>query len=894
MPGKKKVIRRLNLPRLLATIIIIIFTIGAGATAGFLIGVFKNMPSWKPGDITGDMTTTFYDKYGNLIGERHGAENRIPVELERVPKDLINAFIATEDPRFMKHHGIDFIALGRAVIANITHGWGDQGGSTITMQLAKNAFINQEERYKKSLKRKIQEAILAIQLERTYTKEEILEFYLNQIPFGRGAHGVQAAAKTFFGKDVEDLTLAECALIAGLTQRPAAYDPFKHPEAAKGRRAKVLANMVEHGYITQSEADKANAEELQLAQAPPETEKTKFAYFIDQAIEEAENVLEDQGISAAEIYRGGYKIYTTMDPKVQETIEEVYADPSNFPKDMNGEKVQSAMVVIDNQTGGIAGLIGGRDYITERGLNRATQMKRSPGSVIKPISVYAPALENGYSPASVVDDVPVTYASGSSTYSPKNYDGRYRGLINIREAIQYSINIPAVKVLDAIGVSTGYQFAKNLGLPLVPADENLSLALGGLTYGVSPLNIASAYSAFANQGIHIEAHIISKIEDAEGNIIYEANPKRKAVMSEETAYLITDMLQTVVESGTGTRAKMNRPVAGKTGTTQLPDKPEFRGKAGNQDAWFAGYTPELTGVVWMGFDKTDSKHYLPQIYGGRYPAQIWKKVMEAALADKPIRPFPVPSGIVRVQIDKKSGLLPSSLTPAMFITTEVFARENVPKTVSNVWVQAEVCAESGLLPTKFCPQLVTGIFLKRPVPYTGSVLPEDSYLEIPKKTCTLHGGEAINPDAPVLGPEMEPEGSENENGSKDSSNPQTNPSNDTNGNSNDNSNDNSNGNSNGNTNNINKKPKAPALYWEREGSGVRLYWKSDNSGNLIYNIERWSSDDKKRHNIAVTENQTYLDQQVEPDKIYFYRVYAIDKNSNLSAPSNEVRVRIRK
>ena len=875
MPNKKKrAIRRVNVWRLILVIILFFFLVGAGVAAGFVIGALRNIPHWEPGDITGDMTTTFYDIDGNLIAERHGAENRIPVDIEQVPKSLINAFIATEDPNFERHHGIDFKAILRAVYANIRYGWGSQGGSTITIQLAKNAFIDQEARAQKKLERKIQEAILAIQLERTYTKEEILEFYLNQIPFGRGAYGVQAAAKTFFNKDVEDLTLAECALIAGLTQRPAAYDPFKHPDAAKGRRAKVLANMVEHGYITQAEADAANGEELNLNENPQqEVTKTKYAYFIDHVIEEAENILEENNIPASEVYSGGYKIYTTMNATVQEKIEEVYSDSKNFPDDINGEPVQSAMVVLDPHTGEIAGLIGGRDYTTQRGLNRATQMKRSPGSTIKPIAVYAPALEKGYSPATVVDDVPVSYGN----YKPTNYDGRYRGLISIREAVEDSINVPAVKMLNTIGVNTGFEYAKKMGLPLVESDKNLSLALGGLTYGVSPLDLASAYGVLANKGIRVEPHVIVRIEDHNGNLIYEANPQKTEVISEQSAYLMTDMLQTVVKSGTGTRAQMNRPVAGKTGTTQLPDKAEFKGKKGNQDAWFAGYTPELVGVVWMGFDKTDAKHYLPQVYGGRYPALIWKQVMEEALKDVPVKQFEVPDGITYVKIDKKSGMLPSELTPSMFIKQEIFAKENVPKTVSDVWVEAEVCADSGLLPSASCPNVVTGIFLKRPIPYSGSVKPEDADLELPITVCQIHQSGTI--ELPTSGsgdiPWQEIPAQENEQ-------PRTEP------------NSNNNQSNNQNSNPSSQAPEAPYLYGEQEGRGVRLYWKADNSsGDLNFSVERWSEGNPKRYSITLTTNQTYLDQQVEEGETYYYRVFAINTKSNLSTPSNEIKVKVK-
>ncbi|MDS1030926.1 penicillin-binding protein 1A [Bacillota bacterium LX-D] len=857
MTAQKKVTRKLNVGRLAIFILLLLFIVGFGATAGFMVGVIKNMPKWKPGEITGDMTTSFYDSEGTLVAERHGLENRILVDYNKIPQNLKNAFIATEDPNFMKHHGISFRSLARALYANIRYGYGAQGGSTITQQLAKNAFIDEKYRYKKSLQRKVQEAILAIQLERTYSKDQIFEFYLNQIPFGRGAYGVQTAAKTFFGKDVEELDLAECALIAGLTQRPAAYDPYRHPEAAKGRRARVLANMVKHGYITQSKADEANKEEFNLAANVDTSPKTKYGYFIDHAIEEAERVLEDNQVSSVEIYKGGYKVYTTLDQTVQSKIEEVFSNPRNFPSDIGGVPVQGAMVIIDPHTGEIKGLVGGRNYKTERGLNRATQMKRSPGSTIKPIAVYGPALEEGYSPASVIDDSPVVFA-GNPPYRPTNYDGRYRGLISMREALRYSVNVPAVKMLDTIGINTGYNFALKSGLPLVPSDKNLSLALGGLTYGVSPLDLASAYCAFDNQGVRIEPYVITKIEDHHGNILYEAHPKAVEVMSEQSSYLMTSMLETVVTSGTGTRARMNRPVAGKTGTTQLPDRPEFYGKTGNQDAWFAGYTPELVGVVWMGFDKTDKDHYLYKIYGGQYPAQIWRQVMESVLNNKPVQTFYMPRGLAYVDIDKKSGFLPSQLTPPAFIGKEIFAQKNIPKTVSDIWQEDQVCADSGLLASPNCPNIISGIFMRRPIPISKGKLPEDSNLEEPKTICPIHRAYTNSVNSPEAG--------------------QINSKNATKA-----------------TNQGSNSPEAPFLYAEKEKAGIRLYWRSNNrlQSSITYSIERWSDKNNKHQTIKITDNQTYLDRLIKPGQIYHYRVFAINTKNNLRTFSNEVRVHMK-
>ncbi|NLC38950.1 MAG: penicillin-binding protein 1A, partial [Clostridia bacterium] len=496
MSSKKKKTRRLNYKRLFLLIILLGFVVAAGIGAGFVVGVIRNMPDWQPDKIEADLTTFFYDRDGQQIATRY-MENRIPVKFEEIPDTVKEAFLAIEDHQFYNHHGINFYRLAGALWANIRHGWGSQGGSTITIQLANNAFI---EHRQKKLERKIQEAILAIQLERTYSKDDIFEMYLNQIYFGNGAWGIQAAAKTYFGKDVGELDLAESAFLAGVVQRPAAYDPYKYPERALARRATVLDRMARYGYISEEEAAKAKKEQLNLNNEPLQ-QKQKYPYFIDYVIDEAEDLLASQGIDPIQLYKGGLHVYTTMDTRIQNKIEEVFSNPENFPKTNTEQPLQCAMVVIDPHTGDILGLMGGREHVTQRGLNRATQMKRSPGSAIKPVSVYAPALEKGFSPATVIDDVPVTYPSPQKPYQPRNYDGRYRGLITMREAIKHSVNIPAVKMLDTIGVSTGFEFAKSLGLPLVESDKNLSLALGGLTYGVSPLELVSAYGAFANGGI---------------------------------------------------------------------------------------------------------------------------------------------------------------------------------------------------------------------------------------------------------------------------------------------------------------------------------------------------------------------------------------------------------
>lgn len=751
MVAKKRKKRKIKTSRIIILTLVFLFIIGFGSGLGFLLGIIKNLPAWTPEDLAAESTSFIYDANGDMVVKLHKSENRTPVELSAIPDHLIDAFIATEDVRFEKHHGVDVKRVFGALIADIRNRNFAEGASTLTMQLVRNAILEDQE---KKIERKIKEALLAIQVERHYTKDEILSFYLNEIYFGHGANGVQAAAQNYFGKDVGDLTLGESAMLAGLVRNPRIYSPFLNPENAINIRNVVLNNMVRYNKITQAEADEAKKEKLNLTDYQ---KKNHYAYpwFTDYVIDQAEDLLEEAGLDSSLLYTGGLKIYSTLDPKVQKAAEEAYNEESNFPKSSTTDPIQSAMVVMDPKTGQIKALIGGREHETKRGLNRATDIKRQPGSAIKPIAVYAPALEQGFSPSSVIDDVPTTFGTASHPYKPTNYDGKYRGLITMREAVQYSVNVPAVKFLSIIGISEGFNFAKSLGLPLDDKnDKNLSLALGGLTHGVSPLHMAAAYSAFDNQGVYIEPHVITKIVDQKGNTIVDVNPKKTIAMKEQTAYLMTDMLKTVVDAGTGTRARMNRPVAGKTGTTQLPDKPIFNNVRGssNKDAWFAAYTPELVGVVWMGYDEdVDDKgnpNYLKQVYGGQYPARIWKSVMEKSLKGVPVSPFTRPPGIVSQAVDIKTGKLPGDLTPDGFIKNEIFAKNNVPTEKSDIWVAASICPESKQIATDFCPTKVTGIYLNKTLAYNKAL---DAGLYLPASTCQIHGGVPTNAGTELIG-----------------------------------------------------------------------------------------------------------------------------------------------
>lgn len=739
--------RKINLARFIGRLLLIAVVILGGIGAGYVAAAIKTMPAWDPEKLEAAQSSIVYDYQGKEVSRLYQVENREVVKLSRIPIYLQQAFIATEDDRFYQHHGVRPEAIARAALVNLIEGYGSEGGSTITQQLVKNAFFNKPE---KTLRRKIQEAILALRLERQYSKAEILEMYLNRIYFGEGAHGVQAAARVYFGKNVENLTLSESALLTGLAKSPATYSPFKHPEAAKDRRAVVLDRMAECQFITPEQAEKAKNEPLGVvakktsAGSAPANSGNTYQYFLDCVIEEASRILEEEGLydnPQLALYQEGLRIYTTMDSDLQRYTEELYSQDKNFPPGKGDQIVQSAAVVIDPKSGGIRTIVGGRNYTLKRGFNRATDAKRQPGSAFKPIAVYAPALVKGFTPGTVLDDVPVSYKIGSDIWSPSNYDGVYRGPITMREAIKRSVNVYAVKMLELIGVSEGIRFAENLGISTLVKqgtknDNNLSLALGGLTYGVTPLEMAGAYAAFANQGIYIKPYAIEKIEDQNRRVLYQHKSQQQIVMDPRSAYLLTSMLQSVVtsEGGTGQRAYFGRPAAGKTGTT-----------SDDTNAWFAGYTPDLAAVVWMGYDNQSQS--MRSVYGGNYPAPLWKAIMQKAHEKIPPHDFTSPGGIVSVTICTRSGKLPGPACPAEELATELFPEEAVPTQTCDRHVLAEVCAESGKLATPYCPARITRSFIK-PAPGTGAGYSFPG--QLPSETCPLHSGGPFTPQSSTL------------------------------------------------------------------------------------------------------------------------------------------------
>lgn len=715
-----------NLKTILIIIGIIAF-LGAGSIAGVFAYAARDLPAWDPQQLSGANTTFLYDNNGQIMSRLHAEENRTDINLDKVPQDLVNAFISTEDQDFYNHHGVNFKGIARAMVRNVqSRDLTGQGASTITQQLARNAFLS----FDKQWERKVKEVILAFKLESAFSKDEIMAMYLNKIYFGAGAYGVQAAANTYFGKDVSELTLPECALLAGLPQSPNSYNPFQFYDRAKARQKIVLNNMLECNFIN-AETARA-ADETQLVFKKNNQSNTKYGYYIDAVVDEALDILNNLKIyddPDNAIYRSGLKIYTAMDADLQSHAEKIYANPDNFPnQSIDGKQIQSAMVLIDHSNGEVKAIMGGRGYEQQRGFNRATSAYRQPGSSIKPITVYSPALENGYMPFYVLDDSPLSYKSGRSVWSPKNYDLKYRGLIAMRTAVQWSINTYAVQLLDEIGIRTGFDFGKSMGLELVdtPGTNDLGLAplsLGGLTRGATPMQMAAAYGTLGNGGIYVKPHFIHKIVDANGIEIYNSQPEYNRVMSEQTAWLMGSMLQTVVNSGTGTNARVPGVVTmGKTGTSE-----EYK------DSWFCGYTPGYSVAVWMGYDQ---EHTMNRVYGGGYPAKIFRSMLEVAHQNNNPQPRPMPSGIVNVKVCSKSGKLPSDTCPEDQVISDYSLKSAVPEDICDIHEYVYICPESGKLAAKYCPHPEMRAMVKTD---EQSHTPD----KIPTETCDIHNDPTI-------------------------------------------------------------------------------------------------------------------------------------------------------
>lgn len=565
----------------------------------------------------------------------HGSENRIWVDLEDIPDYLVKALVAIEDHRFYEHKGVDWYRTVGAMFTMLTGGDDSFGGSTITQQLIKNLTGNKEV----TVQRKLIEIFQALEFEKKYDKDEIIEWYLNAVYFGEGCDGIYTAAQKYFGKEPSQLTLAESASIVGIVNLPTYYSPFYSEENNKERQETVLRRMYELGYISYDEYEEAKNEQLVFTRSDNEVaDQEIYSYYVEAVIKDVtEDLMEQKGISQDTarqlLYNGGYRVYSCLDPYIQECVDNVYLDVENFPKPYraNDQQLQSAMVIMDPYTGEVVAMSGGVGEKTGNlVLNRATDALRAPGSSFKPLAVYAPAIELGLiTPSTLVNDAPREEVEMSQNqWYPNNSDFQYRGIIDIATGVRLSLNTVAAQVLDKLGLDASTNFLKNkLGITsLVPDDYNYaSLALGELTNGISVLEMAQAYCTFDNSGIFTEARTYSRVTDAAGNIVLDNQPKTHVAMKSSTATNITSLLFSAANYGTGSESIFSgQAIAGKTGTSSY-----------NWNRWFAGYTPYYVGVVWTGFDQPEQMY----VYGNP-AAQVWRRVMQQVHAGLEYKSFP--------------------------------------------------------------------------------------------------------------------------------------------------------------------------------------------------------------------------------------------------------------
>ncbi len=616
------------------------------------------------------LSVQVFDGDDQLFSALSGGEERLLTRVSDLPEHVKNAFIAAEDARFYDHPGVDAIRILGAAWSDLKAGAFVEGASTITQQLIKLTHLNS----RKELSRKVDEAILAVQLERVYGKDQILEMYLNTVYFGSGYYGLETAARGYFGVPASSLTLDQAALLAGVLKSPGRFAPHRRPEASVGRRGVILHLMAEYGMITEAEADEAAARPLRLKK---DAVLERRGYYVDYALQESCRLL---GIPMNRLLSDGYRIYTGMDRDANLLCESLFARDEFFPQ-VNGESAQGAICLIDAQTGYIGALVGGRDENVALGFNRAVRIHRQPGSVIKPILVYAPALESGYTAADMLLDESATFGD----YAPSDASRRYRGWVTMREAVTRSLNIPAVELFDELGIGRCKSFARQLGIPFDRNDTRLALALGGFTYGVSPKELCAAYAAFAAGGVYRAPILIRRIEDREGRTVYESHPFAQRVMSEGNAFILTTMLQSVVQSGTAkTLHDLPLEVAAKTGTVG--------DETGNRDVWLAAYTAQHAAVIWMGFDENSNGKLLPpDSGGGDYPAALMKEVLLGLYQGKTAPAFRQPDSVVRVRLDgyamdtQHETVLATGYTPEHYGVWEYFLKGTEPTGLSPYW-----------------------------------------------------------------------------------------------------------------------------------------------------------------------------------------------------------------
>ncbi len=544
--------------------------------------------------------TTVVDKDGHDAGELYSSKGTY-VNLKKISPNIQNAVISTEDRTFWTNPGFSIKGYARAALGYLIHHGITGGGSTLTQQLAKNALLTQ----KQTLSRKGEELFLSIEINRVYSKKNILTMYLNNTYFGNGVWGVQDASEKYFGKNASELNAGEAAVLAATLKGSNMYNPIDNYDNSKSRRNLVLDLMVQNNKLSESQAKYYQNQPITLNDNYNDANSYKYPYFFDAVIAEAVN---KYGLKEDDVLNKGYKIYTTLDPDIQKSMENSFDNSSLFPANASdGTTVQGASIAVDPKNGGVLAVVGGRGDHTFRGFNRATQMKRQPGSTIKPLAVYTPALENGYSYDSELPDQITSF--GKNKYTPTNADGLYQDKIPMYQALAQSENVPAVALLDKIGVKKGVNSVENFGINVHKNDQNLALALGGLETGVSPMQMARAYTAFANEGKLSETHFITKIVDSTGTVVVDnTSSSNKQIISKDTAKEMTSMMLGVYNEGTGKTARpAGYKIAGKTGSTEVPNS---YGYPGTKDQWMIGYTPDIVVASWIGFDNTDKNHFL--------------------------------------------------------------------------------------------------------------------------------------------------------------------------------------------------------------------------------------------------------------------------------------------
>lgn len=713
--------------KIAAITILLLIVIGAGILIGLLYRLINGDWEFTEEDLVISYSnSTIYDKDGNLIAELTGDENRQIISKSEMSKYLFDAFVSIEDERFYEHNGVDFKRTLGATVTYLFHGGeSSYGGSTITQQVVKNLTGEKENTAFAGALRKVKEMVRAYQVEQILSKDQILELYLNLIPLGGGSknvYGVQTASKYYFNKSASELSLVESAYLAGITSAPNTYNPFgteDKSEKISNKVKTVLGKMLELGRITKEEYDSAIEEVnngIKFEQGAV-TQNTSYSYHTEAAIKEIiEDLMKEKGWSEDEaklhLYSGGYKIYTTQDTNIQKIVEDEYQNKSWIKtttvteKDKEGNKVknkvqiQSAMVIIDHTTGYVIAGAGALGEKTPWGTNRMTDIIKQPGSSIKPIAVIGPSLEEKIITAgTVVDDTPVSFGS----WSPKNVTGTFLGLMNIRYIIRKSENVPEVKLMNLLTVSKSIEYLKRFGITTTDEqNEGLSLALGGMNYGVSPLEMAGAYATIANDGMYIEPTFYTKVLD-DDKVVIESPQETHRVLSEENDYILKSILtEPLKEGGTATAASVSKmDVAGKTGTTNE-----------SKEVWFCGFTPYYTGAVWYGYDTADAS-----AGGSGTPTRIWAAVMRKIHSGLESKKFEKPDSLTTAVICKDSGLLATDSCkndPRGNRTyTEYFVKGTVPTSSCTTHVTATVCKESGLLATENCKDTETRIFITR-------------------------------------------------------------------------------------------------------------------------------------------------------------------------------------